>query len=161
MPSRTHRYDAVVTWTGNLGSGTSHYREYGRDHEVTGGEGRTPIFGSADRAFRGDPSRWNPEQLLIASLSQCHMLWYLHLAADAGVIVTGYVDRAGGTVVEEADGRGQFLEVVLRPDVTVAAPAMIGPAHDAHDRVAEVCFIARSVTFPVRHEATVRLDAPT
>lgn len=157
--SRTHRYDVVVTWTGNLGSGTSDYRSYGRDHEITAGQG-APIFGSADPAFRGDPSGWNPEQLLVCSLSQCHMLCYLHLASDAGVIVTQYVDRPLGTMVEEADGGGRFVEVVLRPDVTVAEPAMVGPAQGLHERAAGLCFIARSVAFRVRHAPTVAAGAP-
>jgi len=157
--ARTHRYDAVITWTGNLGTGTSDYRAYGRDHEVTG-EGREAIAGSADKAFRGDPDRWNPEQLLVCSLSQCHMLWYLHLASDVGVIVSGYVDRPVGTMLEEADGTGQFVEVVLRPDVTIAEPAMVGRARELHERAAELCYIARSVAFPVRHEPTVTAGAP-
>ena len=119
---RTHSYDVTVAWTGNRGSGTSGYREYGRDHEVAvsgdeaGDAGRPqPIAGSSDSAFRGDPGRWNPEQLLTAALAQCHMLSCLHACAAAGVVVTGYADEAHGTMTETTDGGGHFIEVVLRP----------------------------------------------
>jgi organic hydroperoxide reductase OsmC/OhrA len=155
MPvSRRHTYDCVVTWTGNRGSGTGSYRGYDRAHDVAG-DARATILGSADPAFRGEEARWNPEQLLVAALSQCHMLWYLHLAAEAGVVVTGYVDRAAGTMVEESDGSGQFAEVVLRPEVIVSQPAMVELARKLHDRASVKCFIARSVNFPVRYEPAV------
>jgi organic hydroperoxide reductase OsmC/OhrA len=163
MASKCHRYRAVVTWTGNRGQGTSGYRAYDRSHEVTAGPedparvsvGRghpQPIAASSDPAFRGDPDRWNPEQLLTAALAQCHMLWYLHLCAAAGVVVTGYRDEAAGTMTEDADGGGRFTEVVLRPRVTVSSPDMIEEAAGLHRDAHEKCFVARSVNFPVRHE---------
>lgn len=155
--AREHHYALTVDWTGNLGTGTSTYRGYSRDHQVVDAAAGT-ILGSADPAFRGDPARWNPEQLLLASLSQCHLLWYLHLAATAGVVVTGYRDDPTGTMVEEADGRGQFTEVVLHPQVTVSAGSDPELAQSLHGRVGEFCYIARSVNFPVRHEPTVRQD---
>lgn len=153
MPRR-HTYEAAITWTGDRGAGTSHYRAYDRSHDVDS-TGRPTIAGSSDPAFRGDPSRWNPEQLLVVSLSQCHMLWYLHLAAEAGVVVTGYVDHAEGTMEEQSDGSGLFTEVVLRPVIHVTAADMVSSALDLHDRAHALCFIARSVRFPVRHEPTV------
>src|SRR5262245_10423551 len=153
VPARLHTYDTVVTWTGNRGTGTSGYRDYARDHEVAA-DGRDSIAGSSDPTFRGDPARWNPEQLLVASLSQCHMLWYLHLCADAGVVVTGYVDRASGTMAESDHG-GQFTEVVLRPAVTVASPDMVEGAGRLHADAHRACFIANSVNFPVRHDPTI------
>ncbi|MDQ2811941.1 MAG: OsmC family protein [Actinomycetota bacterium] len=163
---RTHSYDVTVAWSGNRGSGTSGYREYGRDHEVTlsgtgegeegGDAGRPqPIAGSSDSAFRGDPSRWNPEQLLTAALAQCHMLSYLHACAAAGIVVTGYTDEAHGTMTETTDGGGHFTEVVLRPQVTVGSPDMVEKAAALHHEAHEKCFIASSVNFPVRHEAVV------
>src|SRR4029450_117399 len=97
--------DAIVTWTGDRGTGTRHYAAYDRTHEITAA-GQPAIAGSSDTAFRGDPKRWNPEQLLVVSLAQCHMLWYLHLAADAGVTVVAYDDAAGGTMVEHPSGDG-------------------------------------------------------
>jgi organic hydroperoxide reductase OsmC/OhrA len=157
MP-KLHTYDAIVAWTGDRGTGTSHYTAYDRTHEVTAA-GRPAIAGSSDPAFRGDPARWSPEQLLVVSLAQCHMLWYLHLAAVAGVVVTGYVDRAVGTMAEHADGGGQFVEVVLRPTVTVTDAAMAERGRELHERAHELCFIARSVNFPVRHEASIRAAA--
>lgn len=152
---KTHRYEVTVTWTGDRGEGTSGYRAYSRAHEV-GAAGKAPIEGSSDPAFRGDPQRWNPEELLVASLSQCHMLWYLHLCAAAGVVVTGYVDRPLGTMAETVDGGGHFVEVVLRPEVTVAAAEMADRAVALHEQAHRLCFVANSVNFPVRHEPVVR-----
>src|SRR5262245_39895137 len=106
MP-RTHEYTAEIRWTGNRGSGTSSYRDYARDHDICV-EGKPTIAGSSDPAFRGDPARWNPEELLVAALAQCHMLWFLHLAAVGKVVVTDYVDRPLGTMLEQDDGAGQF-----------------------------------------------------
>jgi organic hydroperoxide reductase OsmC/OhrA len=157
--ARTHTYDIGIEWTGNTGSGTADYRGYRRTHQVRAA-GRPDIAGTSDPAFRGETDRWNPEQLLVVSLSQCHMLWFLHLASEAGVVVTAYADDAIGTMVQDADGGGgQFTEVVLRPRVTVADPSMREPAHALHARVGEVCFIARSVNFPVRHEPTTLVAA--
>src|SRR5262247_739465 len=137
---KQHVYETVVTWTGNRGTGTSSYRDYDRDHDVTA-EGRPAIAGSSEPAFRGDPHRWNPEQLLVVSLSQCHMLWYLHLAAEAGVTVVAYHDDAVGTMLEEPSGAGRFTEVVLRPHVVVADPAMVETAEGLHGRIEDYCFI--------------------
>jgi len=170
MVSKCHSYRVAVSWTGNRGEGTSGYRAYDRSHQVTagpqdeasdsGGRGRPqPIAASSDPAFRGDPERWNPEQLLTAALAQCHMLWYLHLCAVAGVVVTGYCDDAVGTVTQDADGGGRFTEVVLRPRVTVSSPDMIKKASGLHRDAHEKCFIARSVNFPVRHEPVVAASA--
>ncbi|HEU5023829.1 MAG TPA: OsmC family protein [Spirillospora sp.] len=150
MP-KTHHYEVTVTWTGDTGSGTSSYRAYERAHDVEAA-GKPPIAGSADPSFRGDPSRWNPEELLVASLSQCHMLSYLSLCAREGIAVTGYVDRPHGTMIETPDGGGRFEEVVLRPEVTLADPARAGEAARLHERAHQVCFIAASTNFPVRHE---------
>src|SRR6266540_3868554 len=112
--ARTHTYELTVTWTGDRGTGTSGYRAYSRAHEVTAA-GRPPLPGSSDPTFRGDPDRWNPEQLLVAALAQCHLLWYLHLCAEAGVVVTGYTDTPTGLMAEDDDGGGRFTEVTLRP----------------------------------------------
>ncbi|MEU6713526.1 OsmC family protein [Nonomuraea sp. NPDC046802] len=152
--SRLHSYPIVVTWTGNDGTGTSGYRDYRRDHELTA-DGPAAIASSSDPAFRGDPSRWNPEQLLVGSLSQCHMLSYLHKCAVAGVVVTHYVDNAVGTMAETPAG-GHFTEVVLRPVVTVASPEMAEAAAKLHTEAHAACFIASSVNFPVRHEPTIQ-----
>jgi organic hydroperoxide reductase OsmC/OhrA len=144
-----HHYHVAVTWTGDQGSGTSNYRAYSREHEVTAG-GPPVIPGSSDPKFRGDAARWNPEQLLVASLSQCHMLWYLHLCADAGIIVTSYQDSAMGTM----DGE-RFTGAVLRPRVMVSDPGMISKALALHADAHEKCYIAKSVAFPVTHEPSV------
>jgi len=157
----THRYEMTVRWTGDTGSGTSGYRAYRRDHEIHG-DGKPVIAGSSDPAFRGDGGRWNPEELLVVALSQCHMLWYLHLCAVGGVVVTGYTDTPVGTMtMDETGGGGQFTDVVLRPEVTVAEPSMADKALALHDDIDAICFIARSVNFPVRHEPTVHAAAGT
>ncbi len=155
----THRYETKVRWTGNTGSGTSDYRGYRRDHEIHG-DGKPAILGSSDPAFRGDAGRWNPEELLVAALAQCHMLWYLHLCAAAGVVVTDYSDTPFGTMTMDATGGGgHFTDVVLRPAVTAADPSMADKALALHDEINAFCFIARSVNFSVRHEPTVRAVA--
>ena len=123
--ARKHNYAVSVTWTGNQGTGTSGYRDYSRNHDVSC-DGPHTIAGSSDPAFRGDRTRWNPELELVAALSQCHMLWYLHLCAEAGVIVLSYSDDAAGTMEETADGSGRFTEVVLRPQVTIASDRHAG-----------------------------------
>ena len=151
---RTHRYDVTVAWTGNRGTGTSGYRDYGRDHEITA-DGRPDIAGSADPTFRGDKARWNPELELLAALSQCHLLSYLHVCATAGVVVTAYEDNPQGTMAETEDGGGYFTEVVLRPQVTVADESMAAKARELHEEASQKCFIASSVNFPVLSRPSV------
>lgn len=159
MPrSKEHHYQVYVRWTGNRGEGTSSYRAYGREHEISA-EGKATIQASADPAFRGDPSLYNPEELLVAALSGCHMLSYLHACAVAGVVVTDYEDDASGTMEESGPGEAQFSSVVLRPTVTIRASGDSGEASkkamELHERAHHLCFIARSVNFPVSHEPRI------
>ena len=149
-----HHYRLTSRWTGDRGTGTSGYRDYDRAVTIQV-EGKPELLASADRPFRGDPARWNPEDMLLAALSECHLLSYLHACVTAGVVVTSYEDDASGTMVLDGKGGGAFREVVLRPRVTVADAAMIPAAHAAHAQANEWCFVANSVNFPVRHEATV------
>lgn len=151
---RTHRYPVEIVWTGNRGEGTTTYRGYGREHEIRIA-GKPAIAGSSDPAFRGDPACHNPEDLLVASLSACHMLWYLHLSAAAGVVVLSYVDDAVGTMVEDAERGGWFTDVTLRPRVTVAAGADAERARTLHAEAHARCFVANSVNFPVHCEAAI------
>jgi organic hydroperoxide reductase OsmC/OhrA len=153
--AKQHHYETTVRWTGNKGTGTSAYRAYSRDHEIAG-PGLPAIPGSSDPAFHGNPSRYNPEVLLVASLSTCHMLWYLHLCAVNNVVVLEYEDRAGGTMEETADGGGRFLEVTLRPAITVTAESDLETAQRLHHDAHEKCFIANSVNFPVGCEPVIR-----
>lgn len=146
--SRQHDYGVTVRWSGDTGAG---YRNYGRDHDVVVA-GKPVLKGSADPAFRGNPERWNPEELLVASLSECHMLTFLALCARDGIAVTDYVDAASGVMREEPGIGGRLAEVVLRPQVTVADPAMVERAEALHEQAHNTCFIANSVNFPVRHE---------
>lgn len=149
-----HHYELTSTWTGNRGTGTSGYREYARDVTIQV-DGKPELLASSDKPFRGDPARWNPEDLLLASLSECHLLSYLHACVTAGVVVVSYRDRATGVMREDGKGGGAFAEVVLHPEVVVADAAMIDAAEKAHAQANAWCFIANSVNFPVLHEATV------
>jgi organic hydroperoxide reductase OsmC/OhrA len=156
MSGKQHTYSIELEWTGNLGAGTRTYSGYSRNHLVSV-PGKPAIPGSSDPAFRGDARRYNPEEMLVSALSSCHMLWYLHLCANAKIVVTAYADHATGTMAETADGGGHFTEVVLRPEVTVEAGADSGLAQRLHERAHHFCFIANSVNFPVRCEpAAVR-----
>ena len=150
-----HQFETTVTWTGNQGTGTSTYRAYSRNYEVMGDGKSATIAGSSAPAFRGDKSRYNPEDLVVASLSACHMLWVLHLCAEAKITVVEYVDTASGTMVLNPDGSGQFSEVVLRPRITVMEAGREGDVAAINERAHQLCFIARSVNFPVRHEPMV------
>jgi organic hydroperoxide reductase OsmC/OhrA len=154
MAGKQHRYRVDLKWTGNKGSGTGGYAAYERSHELRTGS-KPMLPGSSDPGFRGDASRWNPEELLVASLSACHQLWYLHLCAVNHVIVTAYEDAAEGVMAEEADGAGQFVSVTLRPRVTITAGSDSAKAQSLHHEASEKCFIARSMNFPVGHEPTV------
>src|ERR1700736_3222011 len=118
-----HYFKMKTRWTGNLGSGTSSYREYSRDHEISGANKVAEIPSSSAKTYRGDERRYNPEELLIGALSACHMLTYLHLCADAKIVVTTYEDEAEGTMRANPDGSGEFEEVVLHPRVQLADPA--------------------------------------
>lgn len=153
-----HRYSSRIAWTGNRGEGTAHYRAYDRTWDIAV-DGRPVVRCSNDPLLGGDPSKPNPEDLLISALSACHMLWYLHYAADAGIVVTDYVDEPIGIGEMTAGGAGRFVEAVLRPTITVKAGADLALAEALHHRIPEVCFIARSVAFPVRHEPTFVIAA--
>ncbi|MGP2682438.1 OsmC family protein [Serratia marcescens] len=146
-----HHYQVAVTWQGNLGAGTEDYRAYGRDHLI-GAAGKADIAGSADPAFRGDATRWNPEDLLVASLSACHKLWYLHLCATSGISVLAYQDDAVGVMREDAARGGFFTPVTLRPQVTVRDGDDLQLAQQLHEKAHHLCFIANSVNFPVACE---------
>jgi organic hydroperoxide reductase OsmC/OhrA len=150
MAEREHTYELQVQWQGNLGQGTSSYTAYSRSHELSA-PGKPVIAGSSDPAFRGDRSRYNPEELLVGSLSTCHMLWYLHLCAEAGVVVTHYEDHPIGTMIESARG-GRFKQVTLRPRVRIAKGSDAKLAMKVHHKAHDACFIANSVNFPVTCE---------
>lgn len=155
MTAKTHTYQTTVRWTGNLGTGTSAYRAYSRDHEIQS-PGKPPIPASSDPAFHGDASRYNPEELLVASLSTCHMLWYLHLSAVNKIVVLDYEDHPEGRMEETADGGGRFLEVTLRPQITITPESDLDVAKQLHHDAHEKCFVANSVNFPVGCEPVIR-----
>jgi organic hydroperoxide reductase OsmC/OhrA len=148
-----HQYSLKTVWTGASQGPTGDYESYSRAYRV-GIPGKPDLTGSADPAFRGDPTAHNPEDLLVAALSACHMLSYLALCARSRIMVIAYEDDASGEMVVERGG-GHFTEVVLRPRVVVAEAGMVERAKDLHDLAHKQCFIGGSVNFPVRHEPVV------
>ncbi|MBT9606500.1 OsmC family protein [Microbacterium sp.] len=149
-----HQYRLQATWTGDRGTGTSGYRDYDRSVSLEV-DGKPLVEASADKPFRGDPAKWNPEELLLGALSECHLLSYLHACVTTGVVVVSYSDEATGTMVEDGKGGGAFTDVLLRPRVVVAEESMVEAALAAHRQAREWCFIANSINFPVRHEPVV------
>ena len=155
---KQHTYEVRVDWTGNDGDGTKTYRSYRRDYTIVS-EGKLEIHGSSDPSFRGDRSRYNPEELLVASLSSCHMLWYLHLCAVNHIAVTDYRDVASGLMEEDTSGSGEFVRVVLKPKVKISAGGDRAKAATLHAEAHRLCFIARSVKFPVDIEPEIEAAA--
>lgn len=153
--AKEHHYRVFVDWQGNRGTGTSSYRDYGRENLVRADGKLHEIAGSSDKTFHGNPERWNPEELLLAALSQCHMLSYLHVATNRGVVVTAYTDSPEGVMEQTSDGGGHFTLVVLKPIVMVSSSEMIEEALSAHREASQKCFIANSVNFEVRHEPEI------
>ena len=147
---KEHHYKLKITWTGNLGTGTSKYDAYSRNHIISA-KGKEDLLGSADPAFRGDASKYNPEEMLLSALSTCHMLWYFHFCADNEIIVTDYVDDAEGFMEEVKTGGGKFREVILKPTITITDPEKAELAIKLHEEANKKCFIANSVNFPVLH----------
>lgn len=150
--AKQHLYKTNLVWKGNKGSGTMDYRSYDRDFEVEI-NGKTPIQGSSDSVFLGDKSKYNPEDLLLSSVSSCHMLWYLHLCSKNGIVVIDYKDNAEGIMSENADGSGRFTEIVLKPEVVISNASDINIANALHSDANKMCFIANSLNFPVKHAA--------
>ena len=151
--TKQHNYSLTTKWTGNTGTGTSNYVAFERSHIIIV-ENKIEILGSSDPAFRGDKTKHNPEDLLLASISSCHMLWYLHLCATAEIIVTDYIDNATGIMVETSNGGGKFTEVTLNPLITISDILMTEKAIELHNRANELCFVANSLNFPVYHRPT-------
>jgi organic hydroperoxide reductase OsmC/OhrA len=149
-----HHYETTLQWTGNTGEGTRTYRSYSRNFTLTA-PGKPEIAGSSDHAFRGDASRYNPEDMLVGSLSSCHMLSYLHLCAVNDIVVVAYEDHATGTMQERPDGSGIFTHVQLNPKVRIAAESDADKAKELHHKAHELCFIANSVNFPVDNSPTI------
>lgn len=151
--AKTHTYETELNWTGNTGEGTKSYATYERLYEIRG-EGKPTLEGSSDPSFRGDPTKYNPEEMLLMSLSSCHMLWYLHLCSINKIVIEGYNDLAEGVMNENSDGSGQFKEVTLRPKVTISS-GDLAKAEELHHEANRLCFVARSVNFPVKHEGVI------
>ncbi|MBL7913148.1 MAG: OsmC family protein [Bacteroidia bacterium] len=159
MATKQQQYQLTVKWTGNTGAGTASKDSYERSHEVSV-KGKQKIKCSSDSSYKGDKTKNNPEDLLLASLSACHMLWFLHFCALEGVVVVDYVDNAEGKMIQTTNGAGYFTEVVLNPIVIVQNASMINKAHELHKKASDFCFIANSVKFPVyQRPITLELKA--
>jgi organic hydroperoxide reductase OsmC/OhrA len=154
---KQHNYSLTVKWTGNKGVGTNGYKSYERSHEIFI-DGKEIIKSSSDPAFLGDKAKHNPEDLLLASISSCHMLWYLHLCSDAGIVVTNYTDNAKGIMEETAAGGGKFTSVTLYPTITLKNIEQQEQANKLHNKANEFCFIANSLNFKVQHQASFISD---
>lgn len=154
---KEHVYKTNLRWTGNTGEGTKSFAGYSRAHEISVA-GKPVIDGSSDPNFRGDKSRYNPEEMLVASLSACHMLWYLHLCAEAEIVVLDYTDEASGTMIETENGGGRFVEVRLEPRVSISGESDAALANALHRKAHELCFIANSMNFPVFTEAAITVE---
>lgn len=147
----SHTYTSTIIWTGNTGQGTASYRGYDRTWDIAV-PGKAPVHCSNDPMLGGDPRKLNPEDLLLSALSACHMLWYLHFAAEAGVVVTGYEDTPTGFGEVQSNGAGRFTRAILKPTATVVQGTDTALAASIHERIHDVCFIARSVNFPISYE---------
>ncbi|TDQ27851.1 OsmC family protein [Tenacibaculum caenipelagi] len=154
---KQHNYSATIEWTGNKGKGTSNYKEYERSHKISINNKPT-ILCSSDPAFLGDKTKYNPEELLLASLSSCHMLWYLHLCSESNIIVTKYIDNTTGIMSTKPNGSGYFSEVSLNPIVIVSENSMIEKANELHKKANGLCFIANSVNFKVFHNPSCLIE---
>ena len=151
---RQHQYKTILEWTGNSGSGTSDYKSYERNYQICA-DGKAVIEGSSDPAFRGDATKYNPEELFLLSISSCHMLWYLHLCSVNDVVVVEYQDHSEGTMIEHKDGSGQFENVTLHIKVSVDRKSMIEKAKALHQQANEMCFIANSCNFKIGHKVEI------
>lgn len=156
---KEHRYEIELKWTGNQGVGTKDYRSYNRNFEIVAKHKNHKIEGSSDPSFRGDKSRYNPEDIFVSSLSSCHMLWFLHLCATNKITVLDYVDRANGTMIESDNGSGRFKEVTLHPQIWVDKAVDMSLIHRLHKKANEMCFIANSCNFPIHHQPEVHIKS--
>ena len=152
--SKSHRYQVKIEWTGNLGEGTRGYKSYARSHRISA-PGKEPILASSDPAFRGDPMKYNPEEMLVASISTCHMLWFLHLASVNDIIIVDYQDHPEGLMQETSNGGGFFEQVLLKPSIVVNHPVENDKIEELHQQANKLCFIANSVKFPVLHQPEI------
>lgn len=155
---KQHHYNAEVLWTGNLGKGTVSYKDYNRNHTISVSGKSHDILGSSDASFLGDASRFNPEELLLTSVSSCHMLWYLHLCASHNVIVTSYIDAVEGSMEETRNGSGRFTEIILKPSVVITKESDVELAKSLHKEANKMCFIANSLNFKVAHKVTISIE---
>jgi organic hydroperoxide reductase OsmC/OhrA len=155
--TKEHQFKATIVWTGNKGLGTKSYKSYDRNHTISI-DNKVDILASSDPAFLGDQSKHNPEDLLVSSLSGCHMLWYLHLCSANGITVIAYKDNASGTLKETEENGGHFTEVILRPNVIITDKTQVDQANELHKQANKMCFIANSCNFPVRHIPTCEAE---
>jgi len=151
---KEHRYHVKLNWTDENGKGTTSYTDYSRNHQANV-KGKPALQLSSDQAFRGDATKYNPEDMLVASLASCHMLWYLHLCSKSGITVVKYEDNAEGLMLQEDTGGGRFEKVVLHPEITIVEKDKIELAHKLHEEANQKCYIANSCNFPIKHQVKI------
>ncbi|WP_079736510.1 OsmC family protein [Salegentibacter salegens] len=151
---KKHQYKLNLKWTGDEGKGTLNYKSYNRNYKISAEGKNSEINGSADPAFLGDKSKYNPEDLFLSSIAACHMLWYLHLCSTHKIIVVAYLDNATGVMEETSNGSGKFTEVSLNPMVKVTEESMISKANELHKEAGRMCFIANSCNFEIGYNPT-------
>lgn len=154
---KRHQYELSVEWTGNEGNGTLDYKSYNRNHKILAEGKYAEIMGSADPAFLGDKTKYNPEDLFLSSIAACHMLWFLHLCSSHKITVIAYLDNATGVMEEAPNGSGKFTKVMLNPQVKVAKESMIQKANELHQEAGKMCFIANSCNFDIEYNPTTTI----
>lgn len=152
---KQHTYQIELKWTGNKGRGTRTYMSYDRDFQISADHKKHIIEGSSDPSFRGDKTRYNPEDVFVSSIASCHMLWFLHLCTTKKIVVLDYVDKAEGIMTETPDGSGKFKEVTLHPEILVDSPVDFSLIEQLHEKANAMCFIANSCNFPIHHKPSV------
>lgn len=157
---KDHHYNATITWTGNKGKGTADLKSYERDHTIVV-DGKPAIPGTSEVSVKANKVRYNPEELLLSAVSACHMLWYLFLCADNGIVVTAYVDKSSGTMENTADGGGRFTGITLQPVITIAGKMNVEKLADLHHRANKLCYIANSCNFPIHHKPIYHTQSGT
>jgi organic hydroperoxide reductase OsmC/OhrA len=150
-----HQYKLKIEWTGNNGNGTEKYDKYRRDFTIHF-ENKAPVFASADSIFRGDPSKLNPEEMLLSAISSCHMLWFLHECADHGIKLIEYTDTPEAVLEIVPGNGGRFTEATLTPEIVLESFDGKINILELYELAAKKCFIANSCNFPIKINSKTR-----
>lgn len=155
--TQDHHYNITTEWTGKTAEGTKNVKKYNRTHTITN-QGKPELILTTDNPHVGDKTKLNPEDLLVSSISSCHMLSYLYVCALEGIVITSYIDNANGIMTENVTGGGSFKEVTLNPVFSVADENMVEKAIELHHKAHEICYIANSVNFEIKCNPICKVD---